>query len=256
MSAGPGGRATDAGASGHRVQPDVRRLMPEPALAPQRAAALRRVAVVIPIAPGERCWRGLVAALDQLAPEIERRLVFARGDLQARPRTGRWTDAKRGRARQQNAGAAGLDREWLWFLRADSQPVHATIEALAAFLARGSAALGYFDLKFLDDGPRAMRLTEWGARWRCRWIGVPLGDQGLLLPRAAFYELGGFDESRSSGEDHALVWEARRHALPVERIAAPLYASARRYAEQGWLKTTWNQQRLTWRQAIAEARRP
>lgn len=224
----------------------------------KRQQILAKIAVVIPVGPGDRSWRGLIDLLDQLAPGLERRLVFARGDQQARPRTPglRWTDAKRGRARQQNAGAAGLDQAWLWFLHADSRPTAATMEALLDFVAHGEPALGYFDLRFLPDGPRGMAITEWGVRWRCRWLGLPFGDQGLLLPRQTFYELGGFDEGRSYGEDHALVWQARRHGVPVLGMAAPLYTSARKYAQLGWLRTTWQHQRLTWKQALAESRVP
>jgi GT2 family glycosyltransferase len=214
------------------------------------------VAAVIPVGPGDRSWRGLLGVLDRLAPTLPRRLVFAHGDLQARPRHAheRWAEASRGRARQQNAGAAALDHDWLWFLHADSRPTAATIAALQAFIDLRDDAIGYFDLRFLDDGPALMRLTELGVRWRCLGFGLPFGDQGLLLRRERFYELGGFDESRSYGEDHALVWEARRQGVPIRRIAAPLYTSARKYREHGWLATTLRHQRLTWLQAWREAR--
>ena len=216
------------------------------------------VAAVIPVGPGDRNWHGLIGLLDRLAPTLQRRLVFARGDLQTRPRlaTERWTESARGRARQQNAGAAGLDHDWLWFLHADSRPTAATLLALQSFVTHGEDALGYFDLRYLDDGPALMRLTELGAFWRCRSLDLPFGDQGLLLRRERFYELGCFDESRAYGEDHALVWEARRHGVPIRRIAAPLYTSARKYREHGWLATTWRHQRLTWSQVWQESRSP
>lgn len=216
------------------------------------------IAAVIPVGPGDRSWRELIDLLDRFAPGIQRRLVFAHGDLQARPRSAnvRWTESSRGRARQQNVGAAGLDQEWLWFLHADSRPSLATFAGLAHFLDARRDALAYFDLRFCQDGPALMRLTEWGAWWRCRWLGLPFGDQGLLLRRERFYELGGFDETRSFGEDHALVWQARRHGLPVLRIPAPLHTSARRYRDHGWLATTWRHQRLTWQQAWQESHKP
>lgn len=214
------------------------------------------VGAVIPVGPGDRDWRGLIGLLDGLAPTLPRRLVFARGDQQARPRQAseRWTESSRGRARQQNAGAAGMDHEWLWFLHADSRPTAATLAALQVFIADADDAVGYFDLRFLDDGPALMRLTELGASWRSRRLALPFGDQGLLLRRERFYELGCFDESRAYGEDHALVWQARRSGVPIRRIPAPLYTSARKYREHGWWATTWRHQWLTWMQAWAEAR--
>ena len=217
-------------------------------------SGLSAVAAIIPIGPGDRSWRGLLDQLDRLAPDLQRRLVFAHGDLQARPRDSKisWTESSRGRARQQNAGAAALDHAWLWFLHADSRLTQETLDALRSFLASKTDALGYFDLRFADDGPVLMRLTEWGVRLRCRCAGLPFGDQGLLMRRERFYELGAFDESLAFGEDHALVWAAHRCGLPVLRIPAPITTSARKYSERGWFATTWHHQRLTWQQALRE----
>ena len=213
-------------------------------------ALLANVAVVIPVGPGDRSWRGLLEQLDRLAPGLTRRLVFSHGDLQGRPRDPAiaWTESSRGRARQQNAGAAALDQRWLWFLHADSRLTPATLDALRAFIERDEDALGYFDLHFANDGPLLMRLNEWGVRARCRLATLPFGDQGLIVRRTRFYELGAFDEARPFGEDHALVREARRAGLPIRRIPAPIYTSARKYATQGWFATTWKHQRLTWQQ--------
>lgn len=226
---------------------------------PGPATALaQQLAIIVPVGPGDRGWRELLPLLDTLLPGVPRRLVFTHGDLQARPRDARerWTESRRGRARQQNAGAAAFDCEWLWFLHADSRPDAATVTALAGFLGSGRDALGYFDLRFAPDGPALMCLTEWGAARRCRWFGLPFGDQGFVIRRERFYELGGFDEGRSFGEDHALVWAARRAGLPVTRIPAALVTSARRYTQQGWWSTTLRHQWLTWKQALGEWRAP
>ena len=88
-----------------------------------------------------------------------------------------------------------------------------------------------------------------GANLRARWLGLPFGDQGLLLPRACFEALHGFDEQAAYGEDHLLVWAARRAGLPLRHIPAVLETSARKYARHGWLRTTWRHWRLTVAQA-------
>ena len=222
----------------------------------RRTVQPAKVAIVIPVGPGDRSWRELIDLLDRLAPSLPRRLVFALGDLQGRPRqpSERWTESVRGRARQQNAGAAGADQDWLWFLHADSRPSAHTLEALFEFIDSGVDALGYFDLRFANDGPPLMWLTEMGVRLRCRWAALPFGDQGLVLRAARFYELGGFDEMRTFGEDHALVWQAKRQGLPIQRIPAPLFTSARKYRKHGWLATTWRHQRLTWQQVREETK--
>jgi hypothetical protein len=75
-----------------------------------------------------------------------------------------------------------------------------------------------------------------------------------LMPRTLFDALGGFDESEPAGEDHALVWAARRAGVPVTPLRAPIYTSARRYAQLGWWATTGRHLRLTCTQAWRFAR--
>lgn len=220
-------------------------------------AALARVSVVIPVGPGDQVSPPLLAQLARLPSASERILVQADvGDAGADSAASGsdvsgWhrLRAPRGRASQQNTGATAASRDWLWFLHADSQLATATLPALANFVQRDEAALGYFDLQYLDDGPALMRLNAFGARLRSRWFGLPFGDQGLVLPRATFERLGGFDPTITCGEDHDLVWRARHAGVPLRALDAPLYTSARKYAKHGWwTTTTWHLQE-TWRQA-------
>lgn len=221
-------------------------------------AALAKLTVVVPVGPGDTLpppLRGQLAALPRgtqvhmvcagtMQADSIQALLYAQPGPQ-------WlcTAAPPGRASQQNAGAAAAARDWLWFLHADATLTPDTLPALARFIDDGADALGYFDLHFLDDGPALMRLNAFGARLRSRWLGLPFGDQGLVLPRATFARLGGFDTALTCGEDHDLVWRARRADVPLRAIGAPLYTSARKYAERGWWTTTARHLRETWRQA-------
>jgi rSAM/selenodomain-associated transferase 2 len=220
-------------------------------------AAGLRLSVIIPVGPGESSWRDVLGDLAALQADAEILLVAATGGVprEFAPRDfalrvpARWLEAPAGRAGQQNTGAAAALGETLWFLHADSRVPEASVAAALGFAGR--AALGYFDLRFRDDGPWLVRLNALGVRIRSRWLGLPFGDQGLMLPRALYYALGGFDESLPAGEDHALVWAARRAGIPLVALRAPLFTSARRYAEHGWLRTTLRHLRLT----VAQARR-
>ena len=210
------------------------------------------LSIVIPVGPGDSAWQRL---LPDLAPvrAAEIALVLP-SDSPSDPAPFRNDRVLRvvapaGRARQQNAGAAATSAAWLWFLHADSRLASTTLPRLYEFIARNEQVLGYFDLRFQDDGPNWTRLNALGARLRSRWLGLPFGDQGLLLPRRVFEALGGFDESLSSGEDHALVWRAKRAGIPVRSVGAPLLTSARNYAQQGWWRTTARHLRLTCQQA-------
>jgi hypothetical protein len=227
-------------------------------------AARLTLSVIIPVGPGDQAWRDLLGDLGPLRGDAEIILVATPGAI---PRDFRmqdydlevptsWLAAPAGRARQQNAGAAAAGGEVLWFLHADSRVPAGTLAEARRF--NRSAAIGHFDLEFRDDGPRLVHLNALGSRLRGRWLKLPFGDQGFILARRLFEALGGFDESLPAGEDHALVWTARRAGVALLPLRAPLQTSARRFAERGWLRTTLRHAWLTVSQAwrFARARPP
>ena len=209
------------------------------------------LSVIVPLAPGESEWPPLLEQLAALPPASEVILVCA--DEVQRLAPAAWPEHLRyvtcrsepGRARQQNLGARLASGEWLWFVHADSRLRANTLDALRDFLAQDRRGLGWFTLAFRRDGPRCAAVNAAGANWRARWLGLPFGDQGLLLPRTCFEALRGFDEQAAYGEDHLLVWAARHAGLPLRHIPAVLETSARKYAQHGWLRTTWRHWRLT-----------
>lgn len=212
------------------------------------------LSIVIPVGPGDSAWQRLLPDLARVrAAEIALVLPLDSPSEPAPPYNDRLllTVSRAGRACQQNAGAAATSAPWLWFLHADSRLAPQTLPRLYRFIERDEGALGYFDLRFQDDGPRWMQLNALGARLRSDWLGLPFGDQGLVLPRQVFEALGGFDESLPSGEDHALIWRAKRAGVRVRPVGAPLLTSARKYAQHGWWHTTSRHVRLTCQQARA-----
>jgi rSAM/selenodomain-associated transferase 2 len=214
------------------------------------------VDIIIPAAPGDSAWRDL---LPQLTPSPAQNtiLVLATGESEepAHDAHVRVVQSPRGRARQLNAGASAGNGDWLWFLHADSRLSAKTLDGMRDFVNRNEAAIGYFDLRFLDDGPRLMFVNSFGAFLRSRFLGLPFGDQGLLMPRRVFDALGGFDEAAGKGEDHALIWTARAQGVPVKPLRASIHTSARKYAEHGWWRTTWQHLRMTREQASRFSRR-
>ncbi|MFZ2235426.1 MAG: glycosyltransferase family 2 protein [Dokdonella sp.] len=212
---------------------------------------LDRLSIVIPAGPGDDAWQGLLPQLESTSvPEIV--LVRTEQDdaLTTRlPSNVREIRSVAGRARQLNCGAAASTSDWLWFLHADSRLTPKSFEVLARFIAKNRDAIGYFDLRFLGDGPALTAINTFGTWWRTRLFGLPFGDQGLLMPRRVFDALGGFDERLPSAEDHALVWTARRAGVGIKPVGAFIHTSARKYAERGWWKTTRQHLALTWTQA-------
>lgn len=215
------------------------------------------VDIVVPAGPADRAWLGL---LPQLANAHANRIILVLTGDDAFDATGvpnnlKVCRSKPGRAIQLNAGTQSSDSMWLWFVHADSRVTADTLNAMHRFVCADATAIGYFRLGFLPDGPRATVLNAWGAHFRSRVLGLPFGDQGLLMPRSVYDALGGFDETVSAGEDHDLVWSARARGIPLRAIPAPILTSARKYAERGWWRTTRQHLRMTREQARQFSRR-
>ena len=160
-----------------------------------------------------------------------------------------WLLSEPGRAHQLNAGAGVATRKFLWFLHADSHFNKKSLVFLAKSLQNKERALHYFRLAFLPDGSRfLMSITTLGVYLRTKFLKLPWGDQGFCLTKKLFMELGKYPKHVSSGEDHSFVWKVKRKNIPLQPINAVLYTSARKYAENGWLATTW----LHFRKALVQ----
>jgi len=138
----------------------------------------------------------------------------------------------RGRGAQLAAGAAAARGEWLLFLHADTRLDPAWGEVAERFIAdpASAARAGYFAYR-LDDEAVAARRLERVVAWRARVLGLPYGDQGLLLARDFYGRLGGFP-SLALMEDVALARRIGRRNLVALDAAA--LTSAARYRRDGY----------------------
>ncbi len=138
--------------------------------------------------------------------------------------------AEAGRGRQLRRGAEAAAGGWLLFLHADTRLGPGWREAAEAHMAAHPHRAGCFRFR-LDDPAWQARLVEAGVALRVRLLGLPYGDQGLLVPRALYDSAGGY-AAVPLMEDVDLV---RRLPRP-RRLPADAVTSAERWRRDGWLR--------------------
>jgi len=183
---------------------------------------------------------GLGGTLASLAPELAGgEIVVADGGSAdstvaiAMGAGARVVQAPRGRGSQLRAGAEAARGDWLLFLHADTKLApgwRAVAERFMADPANAERAAA-FRLALDDTDPRARRI-ERGAAWRGRVLGLPYGDQGLLIARRFYWALGGHPAIPLM-EDVALIRRIGRRRLVILDHAA--LTSAARYRRGGWV---------------------
>ncbi len=98
-----------------------------------------------------------------------------------------------GRGEQLRRGAAAAQRDWLLFLHSDTRLGEGWRDEAACFMAdpANQDRVGVFRFA-LDDRAGAARRLERGVRLRGRRLGLPFGDQGLLIHGDLYRRLGGY----------------------------------------------------------------
>jgi len=134
-----------------------------------------------------------------------------------------------GRGGQLKRGVEASSRPWVLVLHADTVLPARWPEAISMHMRTQNA--GYFQLSFDDESLAASLVAGW-ANLRSRAFGLPYGDQGLLLPRSLYSEIGGYPD-QDLMEDVAI---ARALKGRVKPIAASVLTSADKYKTQGWVK--------------------
>lgn len=140
-------------------------------------------------------------------------------------------EATPGRGGQLAAGAGRASGDWLLFLHADTilgPGWRAAVDGHAAAAGAEKAACFRFGLD--DASAQARRLERWVAV-RVALLALPYGDQGLLIHRDLYDQLGGF-RPLPLMEDVDLVRRIGRRRLTVLPVRTE--TSARRWRQDGW----------------------
>ncbi|QDU39125.1 N-glycosyltransferase [Maioricimonas rarisocia] len=143
--------------------------------------------------------------------------------------------APRGRALQQNAGAAAASGEILLFLHADCWLEPGSLEEIRSAMQADERPGGCFRQRIDATGMR-YRLLEWGNAARVRLCGWAYGDQGIFVRRDVFERIGGFAEVRLM-EDLLLSKRLKREG-GLQLLGARLHVSPRRWQKNGIVRQT------------------
>lgn len=204
-------------------------------------SAAPAIAAIVPTWNEARRLPRLLDALERCRPALADVVVADAGSVDGTPEVARGrarlVAAPRGRASQQNAGAAATDAGVLWFLHADCVPPPDATRQIGAAIAAGAPG-GAFRVVFpADERARHPLLAaiERGIDLRTRVTRRATGDQGIFARREAFDAIGGFPEWPLF-EDVAFFSGLRRIGRPAI-CAGPLTTSARRWLEEGPART-------------------
>lgn len=147
--------------------------------------------------------------------------------------------APRGRGGQLQAGAREARFPWLLFLHADTVLDPGWEREAAAFAERvdtGRRPLSAACFRFaLDDMGFLPRAVETGVSLRCGLLRLPYGDQGLLIPRRLYDEIGGF-RPLPLMEDVDLVRRLGRRRIVMLRT--PAVTSPAKFKRDGYVRRT------------------
>lgn len=141
---------------------------------------------------------------------------------------------ERGRGGQLHAGAVAARGEWLLFLHADTVLPEGWPDVVARHMQRHATRAGYFRLHF-DSERRYARWTEGWANIRSRVLGLPYGDQGLLISRRLYEEIGGF-QPLPIMEDVAIARALRGR---LRCLGPAVTTAADRYEREGYWRRGW-----------------
>lgn len=193
------------------------------------------ISVIIPTLNAEADLARCLASLGEgLAAGLIRELVISDGESGDATRAiaeaagAEVVCGAAGRGGQLRRGAAAAKGVWLLVIHADTELSAGWVEEVQAHITTERAAC--FRLAFRTKG-RAARFVAGWANLRSRVFGLPYGDQGLLVSRAAYDAAGGYPDWPLM-EDVALV----RRLPRVRLLRSTACTGADRYLRDGWFR--------------------
>ena len=197
------------------------------------------LSVIIPTLNEERRIGSTLDALEEARDSMAVETIVVDGGsedgtvVRAEATGARVVTAGSGRGLQLSAGAKEAAGQWLLFLHADTtlEPFWST--TVASFMrGRGNALKAAYFTYALDDASNAARRVEALANWRARALGLPYGDQGLLMSRTLYDSLVGYLDLPIMEDVDIARRIGKKNLLELPATAT---TSAERYKRDGYL---------------------
>ena len=146
----------------------------------------------------------------------------------------KFVTSDRGRGTQLHRGAQLASGDWFLFLHADTVLTSGWDASFVVFTSHPSNAErgGVFTFA-LDTNDIKARLIEKAVRFRNNWLGLPYGDQGLIINKHFYNCLGGYRKWPIM-EDVDLVRRIGMSRMVLFDVKAR--TSAKRYTEEGYIR--------------------
>ncbi len=198
-----------------------------------------RIAVVIPTLNEARA---IALGLQRVLAEDPDELVVVDGGsidetvAIARASAVRVIESPRGRAVQQNRGAASTTSDVLLFLHADCHVEPGGLAYLRRFMGEHAKVPGGCFRMRVESPEPVFRAIDRAADMRAGLFGIPYGDQGIFARREVFDRLGGFPEVPLM-EDVFLALRLRSQGR-IAVLPRQIRVSPRRWRSRGIVRQT------------------
>ena len=146
---------------------------------------------------------------------------------------GKFYMSPKGRGAQLATGASSAVGGWMLFLHADTKLGPGWTGAANRFMGNPNNKFraGYFTFA-LDDASKKARNLERMVQWRCQHLSLPYGDQGLLISRAMYDQIGGYNPIPIM-EDVDIIQRIPKHRR--ENLHTLAITSADRFKKDGYI---------------------
>ena len=197
-----------------------------------------RLSIVVPVLNEEQVLGATLAAIRDGGPHAEIIVVDGGSSDASFQIASEYADqvlaAPRGRARQQNLGAARSSGEALAFVHSETIVPPTFSNEIDGALLDPWVCGGRFDIRLNDPRPMS-RLIGRAISLRSRLTRSATGDQAIFVRRATFFRLGGFPEIPIC-EDVAFMRLLKRTGR-IACLRSTVTSSARRWQQGGFSRT-------------------